>query len=53
MSLTAAEAEAVFGRMLDGGMADAEIAATLVDLAERGETANEIAGAARAPCGRG
>ncbi len=48
MSLTAAEAEAVFGRMLDGGMADAEIAATLVDLAERGETANEIAGAARA-----
>ncbi len=48
MSMTAAEAEAVFGRMLDGDMADAEIAATLIDLAERGETANEIAGAARA-----
>ena len=48
MSYSAAEAEALFGRMLDGGMADAEIAATLVELAERGETANEIAGAARA-----
>lgn len=48
MSYSAAEAEALFGRMLDGGMGDAEIAATLIDLAERGETANEIAGAARA-----
>lgn len=48
MSYSTAEAEALFGRMLDGGMADAEIAATLVELADRGETANEIAGAARA-----
>ena len=48
MSYSAADAEALFGRMLDGGMGDAEIAATLIDLAERGETANEIAGAARA-----
>ena len=48
MSYSAAEAEALFGRMLDGGMADAEIAATLTGLANRGETANEIAGAARA-----
>jgi anthranilate phosphoribosyltransferase len=48
MSYPAAEAEALFGRMLDGGMADAEIAETLVALADRGETANEIAGAARA-----
>ena len=39
------ETEALFGRMLDGGMADDEIAATLVDLAERGETAADIAGA--------
>jgi anthranilate phosphoribosyltransferase len=42
------EAEALFGRMLDGEMADAEIAETLVELAERGETADEIAGAANA-----
>jgi len=42
------EAEALFGRMLDGEMADAEIAETLVELAERGETAGEIAGAANA-----
>ena len=39
-----AEAEALFGRMLDGGMDDAEIAATLVTIADRGETAEEIAG---------
>ncbi len=43
-----AEAEALFGRMLDGDMADDAIAATLVDLAERGESAAEIAGAVRA-----
>lgn len=43
-----ADAEALFGRMLDGGMDDAEIADTLVSLAERGETAEEIAGAALA-----
>lgn len=46
--MTIAEAEALFGRMFDGGMADAEIAATLVALAERGETADDIAGAALA-----
>jgi anthranilate phosphoribosyltransferase len=43
-----AEAEELFGRMLDGTMADKEIAATLVELADRGETAEELAGAARA-----
>jgi anthranilate phosphoribosyltransferase len=48
MSYSVDEAEALFGRMLDGGMADAEIAETLVALADRGETASEIAGAARA-----
>lgn len=45
MSLSLAEAEALFGRMLDGEMADAEIAETLTELAERGESAQEIAGA--------
>ncbi len=40
-----AEAEALFGRMLDGGMDDAEIAATLIEMADRGESAEEVAGA--------
>ena len=48
MSLSATEAEALFGRMLDGAMDDAEIAATLVDLADRGETAADLVGAVRA-----
>jgi anthranilate phosphoribosyltransferase len=39
------EAEALFGRMLDGEMTDEKIAATLVELAERGETATDVAGA--------
>ena len=46
--MTLDEAEALFGRMLDGELADDAIAATLVDLAERGETAAEVAGAVRA-----
>jgi anthranilate phosphoribosyltransferase len=46
MNLT--EAEALFGRMLDGHMDDAEIAATLIELADKGETAEDIAGAALA-----
>ena len=45
MSLSMGEAELLFGRMLDGDMADAEIADTLTMLADRGETAAEIAGA--------
>ena len=48
MSLTFSEAEALFGRMLDGEMADEEIRETLLTLAERGESAEEIAGAAKA-----
>jgi anthranilate phosphoribosyltransferase len=48
MSLSEAQAEALFGRMLDGAMADADIAATLIEMTERGETAAEITGAARA-----
>jgi anthranilate phosphoribosyltransferase len=42
------EAEAAFGAMLDGVPSDEDIAAFLVALSERGETAAEIAGAARA-----
>ena len=42
------EAEAAFGAMLDGAPSDEEIAQFLVALSERGETASEIAGAARA-----
>ena len=45
MSERIADAEALFGQMLDGGMSDAEIAETLVALAERGETAEDVAGA--------
>jgi anthranilate phosphoribosyltransferase len=48
MNLSLAEAEAVFGRMLDGTMSDAEIAALLIELADRGESAAEVAGAVRA-----
>lgn len=48
MSLTFDQAGALFGRMLDGDMTEAEISATLVELSDRGETAAEIAGAAAA-----
>ena len=42
------EAEAAFGAMLDGAPSEQEIADFLVALSDRGETASEIAGAARA-----
>jgi len=42
------EAEHLFGQMLDGSLADEDIARFLVDLSDRGETASEITGAARA-----
>ncbi len=46
---TAVEASrALFGRMLDGEMAGDEIESTLIDLADRGESAQDIAGAALA-----
>ncbi|WP_277750407.1 anthranilate phosphoribosyltransferase [Croceibacterium ferulae] len=45
---TAEEAEALFGRMLDGQIDDATITRTLITMTERGESAAEIAGAARA-----
>ena len=46
--LDEAEAEAAFGAMLDGAPDDEDIARFLSDLSDRGETAAEIAGAARA-----
>jgi anthranilate phosphoribosyltransferase len=46
--VTLAEAEDLFGRILDGLVPDGEIAATLTELADRGESAAEIAGAVRA-----
>ncbi|MEM6265944.1 MAG: anthranilate phosphoribosyltransferase [Pseudomonadota bacterium] len=46
--LTETEAETAFGILLDGAPSEEEIAEFLVALSERGETSNEIAGAARA-----
>ena len=46
--LNEAKAETVFGAILDGEMPDDEVVAFLIALSERGETASEIAGAARA-----
>ena len=46
--LSEAEAEAAFGVLLEGVPSEDEIANFLVALSERGETADEIAGAARA-----
>ncbi|MCJ2186212.1 anthranilate phosphoribosyltransferase [Novosphingobium beihaiensis] len=46
--LEEAEAETAFGAILDGQVPDSGIAAFLTALSDRGETASEIAGAARA-----
>ncbi|WP_027442058.1 anthranilate phosphoribosyltransferase [Erythrobacter cryptus] len=46
--LSEAEAEAAFSVLLDGAPSEEEIAAFLIALSQRGETAAEIAGAARA-----
>jgi len=48
VTLGLGEAEALFGRMLDGAMADDEIREVLVTLADRAESAAEVAGAVRA-----
>lgn len=47
-SLSLSESEALFARMLDGAMGEGEIRDVLLELADRGETAQEIAGAAKA-----
>lgn len=47
-ALSEAEAEEAFGVLLDGAPTEDEIAEFLVALSARGETADEIAGAARA-----
>lgn len=46
--LSEAEAEEVFGWILDGETSEEEIARFLIEMTERSETADEIAGAARA-----
>jgi anthranilate phosphoribosyltransferase len=46
--LTETEAETAFGTLLDGAPSEEEIEHFLVALSQRGETSNEIAGAARA-----
>jgi len=46
--MSEAEAEAAFGVILEGTPSEAEIGAFLIALSARGETASEIAGAARA-----
>ncbi|MCB5424563.1 anthranilate phosphoribosyltransferase [Altererythrobacter sp. CC-YST694] len=46
--LEEAEAEEAFGAILDGSVPDEDIANFLIALSDRGETASEIAGAARA-----
>lgn len=48
MNLTVQESEALFGQMLDGEISDTQIKATLIEMAERDETSEEIAGAIRA-----
>lgn len=48
MSLSFTEASAVFGAMLDGEMAAPDIKDLLISMADRGETAEEIAGAVTA-----
>jgi anthranilate phosphoribosyltransferase len=46
--LSEAEAETAFGLLLDGAPSESDIETFLIALSERGETADEIAGAARA-----
>ncbi len=48
MSLTLQDTEALFGQILDGQISAEDITTLLIAMADRGETAEEIAGAARA-----
>jgi anthranilate phosphoribosyltransferase len=47
-SLTSGQAETLFGALVDGRLAEAEIAALLIALKVKGETGAELIGAARA-----
>jgi anthranilate phosphoribosyltransferase len=47
-SLTEAEAQAVIGHVMDGGASESQIAGLLIALRAKGETVDEIVGAARA-----
>ncbi len=46
--MTIDETEALFGQILDGELPEGDITALLIEMADRGETAEEIAGAAKA-----
>jgi anthranilate phosphoribosyltransferase len=46
--MTIDETEMLFRQMLDGAMSDEDIRATLIEMADRGETAAEVAGAVQA-----
>ncbi|CAN1513438.1 TrpD Anthranilate phosphoribosyltransferase [Sphingomonadaceae bacterium] len=48
MTLSLTQSETLFGQMLDGAMPDAEIKDILIQMADRNETPEEIAGAIRA-----
>ena len=48
LSLSLTQSETLFGQMLDGAMPDAEIKDILIEMADRNETPEEIAGAIRA-----
>jgi anthranilate phosphoribosyltransferase len=48
VTLSLQESEALFVQMLDGEMSDEAIRSILIDMADRGETAEEIAGAVSA-----
>lgn len=46
--MTMDESEILFGRILDGQISDDDIASILIELADRGESAEDVAGAASA-----
>ena len=46
--LNLTESKSLFGKILDGELSDSDISANLIELADRGETAEDIAGAALA-----
>ncbi len=48
LAVTADAAEAQFGKLIDGEMTDDAVRALLIEIADRGETAEDLIGAARA-----